>query len=50
MGAAGRTVEMLDRSTAAEKTGTKIYHGAMLDRRAGTIQPLAYVQGWLLRH
>ena len=41
----GAPVEMLDRSTAAEKTGTKIYHGAMLDRRAGTIQPLAYVRG-----
>ncbi len=38
-------VELLDREAAAAKLGTGIYHGALLDRRAGTIQPLAYARG-----
>ena len=38
-------VEMFDRETTISKTGTGAYYGAMLDRRAGTIQPLAYVRG-----
>ena len=38
-------VEVLDASRAAELLGTKKYQGALLDRRAGTIQPLAYVRG-----
>jgi glycine/D-amino acid oxidase-like deaminating enzyme len=41
----GAPVEMYDRSTTIDKTGTTAYQGAMLDRRAGTIQPLAYVRG-----
>ena len=41
----GAPVEMYDRETTVSKTGTQAYHGAMLDRRAGTIQPLAYVRG-----
>jgi glycine/D-amino acid oxidase-like deaminating enzyme len=41
----GAPVEMLDKTTAANMTGTKAYYGAMIDRRAGTIQPLAYVRG-----
>jgi len=41
----GAPVEMLDKTTAAKMTGTKAYYGAMIDRRAGTIQPLAYVRG-----
>lgn len=41
----GAPVELLDAATTAAKTGAKTYHGALLDRRAGTIQPLAYVRG-----
>ena len=41
----GAPVELLDAAETAAKTGAKTYHGALLDRRAGTIQPLAYVRG-----
>jgi len=41
----GAPVELLDAAAAAAKTGTRAYHGALLDHRAGTIQPLAYVRG-----
>src|SRR3546814_3640021 len=38
-------VELLDASQTLEKTGTAAFTGALLDRRAGTIQPLAYARG-----
>jgi len=41
----GAPVRLLDRDEAAEKLGTKAYLGALLDKRAGTIQPLAYAYG-----
>lgn len=41
----GAAVELLDRAAAASLIGTDSYSGALLDRRAGTIQPLAYVRG-----
>ncbi|MGF1629513.1 MAG: NAD(P)/FAD-dependent oxidoreductase [Kiloniellaceae bacterium] len=41
----GAPVELLDASEAAAKTGTTAFTGALLDRRAGTIQPLAYARG-----
>lgn len=41
----GVDVEILDASRAAALLGTRRYKGALLDRRAGTIQPLAYVRG-----
>jgi len=41
----GAPVELLSAVEAAEKTGTAAYTGALLDRRAGTIQPLAYARG-----
>lgn len=41
----GAPVELLDQIQVAEATGTTAYAGALLDRRAGTIQPLAYVRG-----
>lgn len=41
----GAPVEILDTAAAAEATGARGYHGALLDRRAGTIQPLAYCRG-----
>lgn len=38
-------VELLDAAETARRTGSTRFHGALLDRRAGTIQPLAYVRG-----
>lgn len=43
--ARGAPVELLDREAAAGALGTGFYRGALLDRRAGTIQPLAYARG-----
>ncbi len=43
--ALGAPVELLDAATAARLTGTPAFTGALLDRRAGTLQPLAYVRG-----
>ncbi|MFN4276445.1 MAG: NAD(P)/FAD-dependent oxidoreductase [Ferrovibrio sp.] len=43
--ARGADVELLDAARAAALLGTRKYSGALLDRRAGTIQPLAYVRG-----
>jgi sarcosine oxidase len=41
----GADVELLDASETARRVGTGAYSAALLDRRAGTIQPLAYVRG-----
>ncbi len=41
----GAPVRLLDAEETAEKTGTHAYRGALLDMRAGTIQPLAYARG-----
>ena len=41
----GADVELLDADQARQAIGSKGYSGALLDRRAGTIQPLAYVRG-----
>ncbi|HVQ76375.1 MAG TPA: FAD-binding oxidoreductase [Candidatus Binatia bacterium] len=41
----GAPVELLDRVRIAELTGTAVYAGGLLDRRAGALQPLAYVRG-----
>jgi glycine/D-amino acid oxidase-like deaminating enzyme len=41
----GAPVELLDRGRIAELTGTTRYVGGLLDRRAGTVQPLAYARG-----
>lgn len=41
----GAPVELLDASQTAGKTGTVAFTAALLDRRAGTIQPLAYARG-----
>ena len=38
-------VEILSAAQSAALLGTGLYTGALLDRRAGTIQPLAYVRG-----
>lgn len=41
----GAPVRLLSREETAQRIGTNAYMGALLDLRAGTIQPLAYVRG-----
>ena len=41
----GAPVQLLDAAQTAARIGTPAYSGSLLDRRAGTIQPLAYVRG-----
>ncbi len=43
--ARGAPVRLLDAAETAAKIGTNAYRGALLDLRAGTIQPLAYARG-----
>jgi glycine/D-amino acid oxidase-like deaminating enzyme len=43
--ARGAPVRLLDRAEAAAKIGATAYSGALLDQRAGTIQPLASARG-----
>lgn len=43
--ARGAPVRLLSAEETAQRVGTKAYSGALLDLRAGTIQPLAYVRG-----
>jgi L-pipecolate oxidase len=41
----GAPVRLLDRGETESKTGSAAFEGALLDLRAGTIQPLAYARG-----
>lgn len=41
----GAPVQKLDAQATAARLGTDHYHGALWDKRAGTIQPLAYARG-----
>lgn len=41
----GAPVELLNMDETARKVGSRAYAGSLFDRRAGTIQPLAYVRG-----
>lgn len=41
----GAPVDLCDARTTQALTGTRAYTGSLLDRRAGTIQPLAYARG-----
>ena len=41
----GAPVDLLDREAVAELTGSAAFHGGLLDRRAGTINPMGYVRG-----
>ena len=41
----GAPVRLLEREEAAVKTGSTSFFGALLDKRAGTVQPLAYAYG-----
>ena len=43
--ARGAPVELVGKAEAAAMLGSEAYEGALLDRRAGTIQPLAYANG-----
>lgn len=43
--ARGAPVRLLDAGETAHKVGSSAYAGALLDERAGTIQPLAYARG-----
>ena len=43
--ARGAPVELYDREQAAPLIGSRAFYGALLDRRAGTVQPLAYAHG-----
>jgi glycine/D-amino acid oxidase-like deaminating enzyme len=41
----GAPVSVLDAAETARRIGTNAYRGALLDMRAGTLQPLAYARG-----
>lgn len=41
----GAPVRLLDRDETIRRTGSDQFHGALLDPRAGTVQPLAYCRG-----
>jgi len=41
----GAPVTLLDATETERRIGTKAYAGSLLDMRAGTLQPLAYVRG-----
>ncbi|SIR21272.1 Glycine/D-amino acid oxidase [Rhizobium sp. RU35A] len=41
----GADVEVLGATETERRIGTRAYRGALLDRRAGTLQPLAYARG-----
>ncbi len=43
--ARGAPVALLDAGETARAVGSKAYTAALLDRRAGTVQPLAYARG-----
>jgi glycine/D-amino acid oxidase-like deaminating enzyme len=44
-GERGAPVKALSAAETAARIGSNSYHGALLDMRAGTIQPLAYARG-----
>lgn len=41
----GAPVRLLEKEEAGTKTGSNSFYGALLDKRAGTIQPLSYAYG-----
>lgn len=41
----GAPVDLLDAKTASQKIGTDKFFGGLLDRRAGTINPMGYARG-----
>jgi glycine/D-amino acid oxidase-like deaminating enzyme len=43
--ARGAAAEMLNEADVARLTGSQRYYGGLIDRRGGTVQPLAYARG-----
>ena len=43
--ARGAAIDLIDRAETLRLTGSQRYCGGLLDRRGGTVQPLAYVRG-----
>lgn len=41
----GAPLQLLDREETIRRTGSQAFHGALLDPRAGTVQPRAYCTG-----
>ncbi|NNF80725.1 MAG: FAD-binding oxidoreductase, partial [Rhizobiales bacterium] len=41
----GAPVELLDAQQTAKMVGTSVFHGALLDHRAGSINPMGYARG-----
>lgn len=41
----GVSVDLLDAEETARKTGSLRFHGGLLDRRAGTVNPMGYARG-----
>lgn len=41
----GAPVRLLEKDEAADKLGSRAFKGALLDQRAGTVQPLGYAYG-----
>ena len=41
----GAPVDLLSRAEAAETIGSDAFHGGLVDRRAGTLNPMGYVRG-----
>ncbi|MEM6467797.1 MAG: FAD-binding oxidoreductase, partial [Pseudomonadota bacterium] len=41
----GAPVDLLDKNGVGELTGSEHFHGGLLDRRAGTINPMGYCRG-----
>lgn len=43
--ALGEPVDLISREAMVEKTGTNVFHGGLLDHRAGTVNPMGYCRG-----
>jgi len=43
--ARGAAIEMLSEAEASRLTGSQRYYGGLIDRRGGTVQPLAFARG-----
>ncbi|MFK8083407.1 MAG: NAD(P)/FAD-dependent oxidoreductase [Granulosicoccus sp.] len=41
----GEPVDLIERDAVAELVGTRVFHGGLLDHRAGTINPMGYCRG-----
>ncbi len=43
--AMGAPVDLLDREAVAAKVGSTVFHGGLVDHRAGTVNPMGYCRG-----